>query len=55
MERLSLDLSYFPEEEVALNVCGDAGAGRLYRDEEVKEWYEASSDVSSTVHCRRAN
>ena len=29
MERLSLDLARFPDEEIALDVCGDAGAGRL--------------------------
>lgn len=28
MERLSLDLDRFPDEEIALDVCGDAGAGR---------------------------
>ncbi len=39
MERLSLDLARFPDEEIALDVCGDAGAGRLYGDEDVKEWY----------------
>jgi hypothetical protein len=63
MERLSLDLARFPDEEIALDVCGDAGAGRLYGDEEVKEWYlclpsqlpPIKCDVTSAdaaLHCR---
>jgi len=40
MTRLSLDLNYFPEEVVTLNVCGDAGSGQIYKNQEVREWYD---------------
>lgn len=46
MERLSLALSYFPEVELALDVCGDAGSGRMYTDVKIQEWYTTSFSES---------
>lgn len=53
MKRLTLDLSYFPDEEILLDVCGDAGAGRLYVEDDIKDWYVSSScRLSDCTNCR---
>ena len=49
VQRLSIPLDYYPEEEIDLKVCGDKGQGLLYKEDNIAGWFSEVLGTQCTL------